>query len=1453
MTSPRLTDALRETLALFEETSAPMTTTEVAEQLDLGRRSTYERLNRLVEHDRIESKKVGANARVWWLPQANSDSPAIGWSAGTEPLVDDILDDVDVGVVILDEWQRIAWLNESMERYFDLDRSRVLGRDQRAVIEERIADKLADGEAFKETLLATYENNTDTEQFECRITPGEDRQERWLEHRSKPIDSGAYAGGRIELYYDVNEQNHPSESHDASEGEFTSMVDAVEEYAIFMLDPDGYVKTWNSGAEQIKGYETHGIVGEHFSTFYTETDCEEGVPRHNLRKAASDGSVEDEGWRVRKDGSRFWANVTITAVRDSAGELQGYIKVTRDTTEQRHAAAKRELLYKTTRDIAEAGTLEDGLRAALRDVCKLTEWEYAEAWLPTGDGGIRRADIDYYEDGLEEFAAYSKGYTFGENEGLPGRVWTSGEYEWASNLEAGSSEEYPRIERALDVGMQSSLGIPIVADDDVVAVLMFIMSEPREVDERLVETVSSVTPELGNLVVRRQVEQQMSRERDLIDRILEASPIGIQVLDGSGEITRMNERAKEILGIPEEQVDSYSPSERRIYDESGNDVSPADHPFARALDTGEPVFDWQARVEIPEEGHRWLSVNAAPVLDASGSVERVVTTGEDITQLKEQAERLERQRDELQSELEEMFERISDGFYALDESLSFTFVNDRARSLLGIEESDVIGKDLREVVDLSEEFESALFESLEQREPVSLERYYESPDAWFESAIYPSESGLSVYFRDVTERKERERELQEFEQIIKAVNDGIYVIGEDGYYRFVNEELASMFGISKAEMEGAHAAEFLSDHAVEVGREVDKELRSGNSEAVTTDIEVTDVDGNSFYTETTFALLPEGSGRVGVVRDVTERNERERQLRDRIRQQETVTDLGQRALEDPDPDRLMAEAAERVAETLNNEYAKVLELDSEAEQLLLRQGTGWDDGIAGSATVSAVADSSQAAYTLDSKEPVVVEDLSTESRFSGPELLTSHDVKSGISTIIGPPDNPWGILGTHDTDRKEFSEHNANFVQSVANILSTAIDRHRNEQELIRQRQEAAALNHLHEVVADITEAVIEQSTREEIESIVCNRLAGMDSYEFAWIGDLDATTQMVTLRSEAGVEGYLDDNPISVLPEEAQGQGPTGRAFRTGDMQTSDDIYEDPEYEPWREVAAEYGFRSSAAIPITHEDTIYSVLNVYADRPAAFEGQEASVIARLGEIIGHAIAAAQRKHALMSDEIVEVEFHVPNLFDTLGLDIRNDGRITLDKAVPVGDGRQLIYGTVTPEHIDAVELITDQVPYWDDLRLRDDGDGPAEFELRVSDPPILSTVASMGGSVDQAVIEDGHCYFTIHLSPTADLRRLTSVVKDSYPGAEMVTRRQIDRPADTPERVHREIEEALTDRQETVLQAAYHAGFFEWPRDAAGEEIAESLGIASPTFSQHLRKAERKVLSVLLETPVTS
>lgn len=167
---------------------------------------------------------------------------------------------------------------------------------------------------------------------------------------------------------------------------FKLLVESIRDYAIFMLDPQGHVATWNAGAEAIKGYSSSEIIGRHISTFYAEEDRAAHKPERLLGIAAAKGSVEDEGWRVRKDGTRFWADVVITALHGAGGELVGFAKVTRDLTDKREAEQRlrqtREILAATLYSIGDAvlATDEQARITIINPVAeRLTGWSELEA------------------------------------------------------------------------------------------------------------------------------------------------------------------------------------------------------------------------------------------------------------------------------------------------------------------------------------------------------------------------------------------------------------------------------------------------------------------------------------------------------------------------------------------------------------------------------------------------------------------------------------------------------------------------------------------------------------------------------------------------------------------------------------------------------------------------------------------------------------------------------------------------------------------------------------------------------------------------------------------------------------------------------------------------------------------------------------------------------------------
>ena len=183
------------------------------------------------------------------------------------------------------------------------------------------------------------------------------------------------------------------------------LVESVTDYAIFLLDDRGFIRSWNPGAARLKGYTESEIVGKHFSTFYTQPDIDAGKPAWELDVASRTGRVEDEGWRVRKDGTRFWANVVITALRDkTTGTLVGFAKITRDLTERRKAEEQARALAAETAARREA----ERVSAHLTELTEQLQEQAVELEAQTEEAQALTEELEETNELLHQEAAEAK-------------------------------------------------------------------------------------------------------------------------------------------------------------------------------------------------------------------------------------------------------------------------------------------------------------------------------------------------------------------------------------------------------------------------------------------------------------------------------------------------------------------------------------------------------------------------------------------------------------------------------------------------------------------------------------------------------------------------------------------------------------------------------------------------------------------------------------------------------------------------------------------------------------------------------------------------------------------------------------------------------------------------------------------------------------------------------------
>jgi PAS domain S-box-containing protein len=255
----------------------------------------------------------------------------------------------DYAIFILDPNGTVATWNTGAARIKGYAANEIIGRHFSAFYPE--ADVRA-GKCEHELEVAAREGRFEDEGWRVR----KDGSRLWANVVITALrDQTGTLIGFGKVTRDLTERKTAEELRRVEDQRFALLVSSVKDYALFILDPAGNVATWNAGAERIKGYTAREIIGSHFSRFYPEDDVRGGKCEHELTMAALEGRFEDEGWRVRKDGSQFWANVVISAIRDDLGNLVGYSKVTRDLTERKRteeeiAARKAAELANRTKD-----------------------------------------------------------------------------------------------------------------------------------------------------------------------------------------------------------------------------------------------------------------------------------------------------------------------------------------------------------------------------------------------------------------------------------------------------------------------------------------------------------------------------------------------------------------------------------------------------------------------------------------------------------------------------------------------------------------------------------------------------------------------------------------------------------------------------------------------------------------------------------------------------------------------------------------------------------------------------------------------------------------------------------------------------------------------------------------------------------------------------------------------
>jgi formate hydrogenlyase transcriptional activator len=390
-------------------------------------------------------------------------------------------------ILVSSQVGHITAVNPAATRLFGYRESELIGSPVEMLIPERLRGKHPQQRSAYIAAPSARPMGTGLELYGLR----KDGSEFPVDIMLSPVETSG-AQSILTIVRDITDRKEIEIALRSSEQRFRLLVEGARDYAIFMLDPQGRVATWNSGAERIKGYRAEEIIGRHFSEFYPQEEVERGRPAHELEVAAAQGRFEDEGWRIRKDGSRFWANVIITALKGKDGQLVGFSKVTRDFTERKDA--EESLVLELSKAVLTNPDIRQMLAAIEASIQRLIPHDYAAIALydlnqphqlqvqqlpsekPTSD----------FQDAVLPMEGTPEGWVFTHQELL------------LMNQETAKKAGVPALQHA--AGIQSGCWVPLNSRGEVIGTLFVGTRRLLDFDQRKLEMLLQSASQIAGMI-----------------------------------------------------------------------------------------------------------------------------------------------------------------------------------------------------------------------------------------------------------------------------------------------------------------------------------------------------------------------------------------------------------------------------------------------------------------------------------------------------------------------------------------------------------------------------------------------------------------------------------------------------------------------------------------------------------------------------------------------------------------------------------------------------------------------------------------------------------------------------------------------------------------------------------------------------------------------------------------
>ncbi len=329
---------------------------------------------------------------------------------------------------------------------------------------------------------------------------------------------------------------------------YRDLIEELEDHAIFLLDAQGRVQSWNKGAQRLLGYAREEILGHSASIFFTLEERDRGVPETELREAARTGRASDDRWQMRKGGKRIWVNGITQAVYDDAKQLIGFGKVMRDQTARKLTQDRVAAQYAVTLILADTASLQEATPRIVQVVCEKLGWQWGALWVVDHSAQVLRCveTRDCALDSPVEFERVSRTISLQRGVGLPGRVWETGEPAWIEDVT--KDPNFPRAPVALRDDLHAGAAFPIRLDADVLGVIEFISRDVRAPDEELLRMMSTIGSQIGQFIQRRNAEAGLRSSEARKSGILQAALDCIISMNHEGIVVEWNAAAEQVFG-----------------------------------------------------------------------------------------------------------------------------------------------------------------------------------------------------------------------------------------------------------------------------------------------------------------------------------------------------------------------------------------------------------------------------------------------------------------------------------------------------------------------------------------------------------------------------------------------------------------------------------------------------------------------------------------------------------------------------------------------------------------------------------------------------------------------------------------------------------------------------------------------------------------------------------------